>query len=220
MKTLKNIIALLLIAAMACSMAACSSVSSIVQDALDSSESDIEPSRGIVTGNTYKSEFIGIQCSLDESWIISTEDELAQLAGLTASQIENEDIKSLLDNSSVVYDFFATKDSGFETLNINMNDLGSTGIEGDSEDQIAELARPQIESMLNDSGFEDCTVVKESIVFAGQEHPCYVITGSVSGVQIYEKMVMIIRSGVVIYVTACTLMEDTTDSLLSLFTAY
>lgn len=220
MKTLRNIIALLLIAAMACSMAACSSVSSIVQDALDSSESDIEPSRGIVTGNTYKSEFIGIQCSLDESWIISTEDELAQLAGLTASQIENEDIKSLLDNSSVVYDFFATKDSGFETLNINMNDLGSTGIEGDSEDQIAELARPQIESMLNDSGFEDCTVVKESIVFAGQEHPCYVITGSVSGVQIYEKMVMIIRSGVVIYVTACTLMEDTTDSLLSLFTAY
>lgn len=220
MKTLKNIIALLLIAAMACSMAACSSVSSIVQDALDSSESDIEPSRGIVTGNTYKSEFIGIQCSLDESWIISTEDELAQLAGLTASQIENEDIKSLLDNSSVVYDFFATKDSGFETLNINMNDLGSTGIEGDSEDQIAELARPQIESMLNDSGFEDCTVVKESIVFAGQEHPCYVITGSVSGVPIYEKMVMIIRSGVVIYVTACTLMEDTTDSLLSLFTAY
>lgn len=220
MKTLKNIIALLLIAAMACSMAACSSVSSIVQDALDSSESDIEPSRGIVTGNTYKSEFIGIQCSLDESWIISTEDELAQLAGLTASQIENEDIKSLLDNSSVVYDFFATKDSGFETLNINMNDLGSTGIEGDSEDQIAELARPQIESMLNDSGFEDCTVVKESIVFAGQEHPCYVITGSVSGVQIYEKMVMIIRSGVVIYVTACSLTEDTTDSLLSLFTAY
>ena len=220
MKTLKNIIVLLLIAAMACSMAACSSVSSIVQDALDSSESDIEPSRGIVTGNTYKSEFIGIQCSLDESWIISTEDELAQLAGLTASQIENEDIKSLLDNSSVVYDFFATKDSGFETLNINMNDLGSTGIEGDSEDQIAELARPQIESMLNDSGFEDCTVVKESIVFAGQEHPCYVITGSVSGVQIYEKMVMIIRSGVVIYVTACSLTEDTTDSLLSLFTAY
>lgn len=220
MKTLKNIIALLLIAAMACSMAACSSVSSIVQDALDSSESDIEPSRGIVTGNTYKSEFIGIQCSLDESWIISTEDELAQLAGLTASQIENEDIKSLLDNSSVVYDFFATKDSGFETLNINMNDLGSTGIEGDSEDQIAELARPQIESMLNDSGFEDCTVVKESIVFAGQEHPCYVITGSVSGVPIYEKMVMIIRSGVVIYVTACSLTEDTTDSLLSLFTAY
>ena len=220
MKTLKNIIVLLLIAAMACSMAACSSVSSIVQDALDSSESDIEPSRGIVTGNTYKSEFIGIQCSLDESWIISTEDELAQLAGLTASQIENEDIKSLLDNSSVVYDFFATKDSGFETLNINMNDLGSTGIEGDSEDQIAELARPQIESMLNDSGFEDCTVVKESIVFAGQEHPCYVITGSVSGVPIYEKMVMIIRSGVVIYVTACSLTEDTTDSLLSLFTAY
>ena len=220
MKTLKNIIALLLIAAMACSMAACSSVSSIVQDALDSSESDIEPSRGIVTGNTYKSEFIGIQCSLDESWIISTEDELAQLAGLTASQIENEDIKSLLDNSSVVYDFFATKDSGFETLNINMNDLGSTGIEGDSEDQIAELARPQIESMLNDSGFEDCTVVKESVVFAGQEHPCYVITGSVSGVPIYEKMVMIIRSGVVIYVTACSLTEDTTDSLLSLFTAY
>ena len=220
MKTLKNIIALLLIAAMACSMAACSSVSSIVQDALDSSESDIEPSRGIVTGNTYKSEFIGIQCSLDESWIISTEDELAQLAGLTASQIENEDIKSLLDNSSVVYDFFATKDSGFETLNINMNDLGSTGIEGDSEDQIAELARPQIESMLNDSGFEDCPVVKESIVFAGQEHPCYVITGSVSGVPIYEKMVMIIRSGVVIYVTACSLTEDTTDSLLSLFTAY
>ena len=220
MKTLKNIIALLLIAAMACSMAACSSVSSIVQDALDSSESDIEPSRGIVTGNTYKSEFIGIQCSLDESWIISTEDELAQLAGLTASQIENEDIKSLLDNSSVVYDFFATKDSGFETLNINMNDLGSTGIEGDSEDQIAELARPQIESMLSDSGFEGCSVVKESIVFAGQEHPCYVIPGSVSGVQIYEKMVMIIRSGVVIYVTACTLMEDTTDSLLSLFTAY
>ena len=220
MKTLKNIIALLLIAAMACSMAACSSVSSIVQDALDSSESDIEPSRGIVTGNTYKSEFIGIQCSLDESWIISTEDELAQLAGLTASQIENEDIKSLLDNSSVVYDFFATKDSGFETLNINMNDLGSTGIQGDSENQIAELARPQIESMLSDSGFEGCSVVKESIVFAGQEHPCYVITGSVSGVQIYEKMVMIIRSGVVIYVTACTLMEDTTDSLLSLFTAY
>ena len=220
MKTLKNIIALLLIAAMACSMAACSSVSSIVQDALDSSGSDIEPSRGIVTGNTYKSEFIGIQCSLDESWIISNEDELAQLAGMTASQIENEDIKSLLDNSSVVYDFFATKDSGFETLNINMNDLGSTGIEGDSEDQIAELARPQIESMLNDSGFEDCTVVKESIVFAGQEHPCYVITGSVSGVPIYEKMVMIIRSGVVIYVTACSLTEDTTDSLLSLFTAY
>ena len=62
--------------------------------------------------------------------------------------------------------------------------------------------------------------MKESIVFAGQEHPCYVITGSVSGVQVYEKMVMIIRSGVVIYVTACTLMEDTTDSLLSLFTAY
>ena len=220
MKTLKHIIALLLVAAMAFSMAACSSVSSIVQDALDSSESDIEPSRGIVTGNTYKSEFIGIQCSLDESWTISDDEQLAQLAGMTASQIENENVKSLLENSSVVYDFFATKDSGFETLNINMNDLGSTGIEGDSEDQIAELARPQIESMLSDSGFEGCSVVKESIVFAGQEHPCYVITGSVSGVQVYEKMVMIIRSGVVIYVTACTLMEDTTDSLLSLFTAY
>lgn len=220
MKTLKHIIALLLVAAMAFSMAACSSVSSIVQDALDSSESDIEPSRGIVTGNTYKSEFIGIQCSLDESWTISDDEQLAQLAGMTASQIENENVKSLLENSSVVSDFYATKDYGFETLNINMNDLGSTGIEGDSEDQIAELARPQIESMLSDSGFEGCSVVKESIVFAGQEHPCYVITGSVSGVPVYEKMVMIIRSGVVIYVTACTLMEDTTDSLLSLFTAY
>lgn len=217
MKNTKRILSLLLIAAMTFTMTACASIG-VLSDLVTGNNKEL--SRGVVNGNTYQSEFIGIQCTLDEEWTISNEDELAQFSGMTASQVNNENIKEALESGSTFFDFMATKDDGLTSINITMTEMKTHGYSGDSEEKLASAVYPEVKSMLSEEGFEDISIEQTTVVFAGKEHPCFNISATYYGIEIYEKIVEIIESNVSIGVTACSFMENTTDSLLAYFTAY
>ncbi|MBR5094536.1 MAG: hypothetical protein IK095_05530, partial [Oscillospiraceae bacterium] len=82
-----------------------------------------------------------------------------------------------------------------------------------------QLALPQMKSMLGQMGVQDIQVETGTIVFAGTERDSTLVTGTVNGIQIYERMVHIKIGNYMASVTAFSMQEGRVDEILALFQA-
>ena len=111
---LKKIFACLLTAALLMSLAACGEPTDIRGEVIENdpttvpattqpqettqastvapTEAPTEPtfSIGSASGNTYKNEFIGIQCVLDGNWVFKTDEEMRQINQITSDLVGEE----------------------------------------------------------------------------------------------------------------------------------
>lgn len=185
----------------------------------DDNGGDNEFSLGSTNGGTYENSFIGISCSLDSSWTYYTDEQISELNGITADNIEDEDLAEQLKNSSAFYDMMASADDGILSINVVFENLGVLyGMTLDEESYV-DTALGTLENTLTASGYSNVSCQKATFDFCGETRYGTSIYAEISGVAVYEKQVCIKSGNYMAVVTLVSVGEDATDSLLELFSA-
>lgn len=205
---MKKLLAFFLLAALLVSLAACGS-------------KDDEHILGVYTedSRTYENNFIGIGCTLDSDWDVFSAEQIAELNGLAASQINDKDIAKQLESSGNAMPFYAQQDQGLVTLNITLEDLGLLYGSLLSEQQYAENSIGQVAPALEAMGMSNVTTEIGSMSFAGSEHVSVSISGTLQGISFYETLVCVKTEKHMAIITAGSYISDTTKDVLALFYA-
>lgn len=174
---------------------------------------------GTVQGGTYTNEFLGITCTLGEEWTIASEEELLDMAGLTADAIADEDLAETIQNSGLIYDFYATAQDGLISLNVVIEDLGVLYGLALDENGYLEASQEELAQAMESIGLEDGEVTIGTMTFAGQDHGCSQVVGTLYEVPFYETQVCVKVGNYMAVVTAASFQEDVTGDLLGMFTA-
>lgn len=169
-----------------------------------------------VENGVYTSDFAGLTATLDQTWQVLTQEEIAQIAGLTSTLVTDEDLKKALSSGETIYDLYAMTATS-ATVNITVGDLGL--IYGKLLDMktLAQSVLDQLVSAFTSMGFENMAAEIATIPFAGAQETAVVVSGQLQGVDMYEVLVCKKVGNYVYTITACTYGEDGTADILALF---
>jgi hypothetical protein len=174
-----------------------------------------EFSIGSSAGNTYKNEFIGIQCALDSNWVFKTDAEIQAINEITMGLVGQE-YKDALANAAVIQDMMATHTNGMDTVNVVLEKLSGIYL-AVSEEQYMNLAKDSAVNALASMGLTIVSSEVAKVQLAGKEHTALVVEANIAGLTIYEYMVVIKCNGYIACVTVATWNENTCLDILSKF---
>jgi hypothetical protein len=109
-------------------------------------ETKKELSRGTIEGAVYKNDFTGIQFTRPDSWVYSTDEEIAYAMSLGAEFLEG-DLKKALENSPTVYDMLVTDTLTRTNINVGFENLAKTLATNISEEQYFEAMKKQLDNV-------------------------------------------------------------------------
>ena len=171
---------------------------------------------GIIDGNTYTNETLGLRCELDANWYVYTEAELASLMGVVADTLSDTDIGDAVENNQGVTVFFAMDTATYGNLNIAVSKNSMYSL---SEENFVALMVPQMKPLLEQSGFENVTCTEAEFEFAGQTHTGIDITATVQGMTVYERQVYLMADSCMYVATATAYEENGAQAMLDNITA-
>lgn len=103
-----------------------------------------EISRGVIEGDVYKSEYIGIEFTKPKSWIYSTDEEIAAALDMGAELLEEEKFKDSLENTNTVYDMMVKDSLTGTNINVGVENLARTLSTNATEEQYLDAAKNQL----------------------------------------------------------------------------
>ena len=224
---LKKFLACLLTLALMLSFAACGQttdirgeVSSNTNAATQPQETTVPPTEaefeiGSSTGNTYKNQFIGIQCTLDANWVFKTDEEIRAQNQATLGLVGDE-YKDLLANAAIVYDMVAVHTNQMDTVNVVMEKMSVANLLM-TEEQYLNLSKDSAVGGLQSMGFTVDKAEVTKIQFAGAEHAALTLEGSFSGIAFYETMVVVKCNGYIACITVGTWIENYCADIINQF---
>ena len=205
---MKKYLSVFLALLLACSLAACGG---------KSGEEEAQLHRGTVEENTYTSQFLGLQLTVDEDWLIADDQQLAELSGLVLDSFTDEDVKAQIEKGGSVMDLYALNQADGSSVNINLQKLSLISGALVSEDAYAEANLKQLPDVLASSGITVDKLEKTKVTFAGAEHTALTLEGTYQELPLYETIVLVKTGSYIACVTAASYFEDTTGDLLDMF---
>lgn len=186
-------------------------------DASQPDEEELE--MGSVNGGTYTNAFAGIGCTLDETWVFYTKEQIAELNGFLTDGTSDEDMKKLMENSQSVQDMYASSTDGLMTINVVFQNMGLLLGTTMSAQEYAELHVTQIPDAMEAYGFEDVAASVTTAELAGEERPAIALTATIQDIPVYELIVCLRQGNYIYCVTLCSYTEDVTAQMAELFYA-
>ena len=177
------------------------------------------PEMGSVNGGTYTNEFAGIGCTLDETWVFYTEEQIAEINGFLTDGTSDEDMKKLMEENQSVQDMYATSTDGLMTMNVVFQNMGLLFGTTMSAQEYAELSAQQLPDAMTTYGFENVTAAVTTAEFAGAECPAVALTATVQDTPMYELVICLKQGNYIYCVTLCSYTEDVTAQMAALFYA-
>ncbi len=171
---------------------------------------------GTLNGNVYENPVAGFGCSLDESWHIYNEAEMATIMGLATNMYNDESIKAAIENSGTAMVFYAMQNAGMPNININVEDMGAAASLV-TIDQYVDAILITLEQSLGSAGLTNVTTEKVTVNFAGEEVPAIAVVAEMIGVQIHELLVPMIRDTYMFNTAICCATAEECLDTLSLF---
>ena len=171
---------------------------------------------GTVQDNVYWNETMEIGCELDENWYFYTEEEILQVNGSTAELLEGK-IAEMIENGGTLTDMFAQNLVTGATVNVVFERLSLANSLILNEESYVEASASTVKEAFKQMGIEDLEILQPDMEFMGEEHRCMVISGSVSGVPIYETVVVMKSGRNVTCITVFSVDKTEIDSVLSCF---
>ena len=172
---------------------------------------------GQTVNNVYTNEFLGISCQLDDSWMVYNEEQLAQLAGLTADILDNEKFEQAIEQGVVITAFYAQGQGGAANMNLTLERLSLiNGILMDEESYV-ELAKDQLKTALETAGCINVSVEPAKFQFADAERHGAKVYANLQGVDVYENIICIKNGNYMACVVVCSAGTDTTESMMAMF---
>ena len=183
-------------------------------------EPEEEFSVGATVSNTYTNEFFGLGLTLDENWVFSTQEEIDATNAAVMEGLDNETYSQAMESGAVYTDMMALG-AGGAGVNATIEKLNAVmGLALTEEDYVdLSLEQNDFKALYAQMGLDVSVLEKETVTVAGAEHPCIVIEGTMQGIALYEKIVVIKSGSYVLSIAASSYIEDVTDGILELFYA-
>lgn len=213
---MKKLIAVLLAVCTVFVLCACGAGKDI-GGSVTSGEDDSSFQLGTINGGVYENSYLGVGISLDDSWDIYDEEQLAELIGLTAEQFDDEKYVEQLKNADMFYDFFASAEQGLVTVNIIIQNLGLIYGTVLDEDKIVDMSLEQMDEQLQSAGFSDISAEKITVDFAGAERTGIKSSSLYQGADYFTQQVFIKHGKYMAIFTVSSFFEDITGDVLSQF---
>ena len=175
------------------------------------------PELGAVNGGTYTNTFAGIGCTLDETWVFYTEEQIAEINGFLTEGTSDGEMRQLMEENQSVYDMYASSTDGLMTMNVVFQNMGLLFGTTMSAQDYVELSAEQLPDAMGTYGFEDVTASVTTAEFAGAECPAIAITATVQDTPMYELLVCMKEGNYIYCVTLCSYTEDVTAQMAALF---
>ncbi len=179
---MKKLIALLLAAVMLLSFAGCSEEAAGNEEPEEIIE--VTPERGTVENGFYENKAFGISFETEGDWYFLTDEEIAQSMGVAAEKIYGEEIPEGAEN---IYDVYCVDMATNTTVTINYEDLGTIG-GFTTENEYLEIVVSQLFEAGTDSGVVESQLSVAEV--GGEKYPCLNLTLEVSGMKIYERIIV------------------------------
>lgn len=177
------------------------------------------PELGAVNGGTYTNTFAGIGCTLDETWVFYTEEQIAEINGFLTEGTSDEDMKKLMEENQSVQDMYATSTDGLMTMNVVFQNMGLLFGTTMSAHEYAELSAQQLPDAMSTYGFENVAAAVTTTEFAGADCPAVALTATVQDTPMYELVICLKQGNYIYCVTLCSYTEDVTAQMAALFYA-
>lgn len=169
-------------------------------------------------GAHYTNAYLGVACDLDSSWYVYSEEEMAQLMGVSQELLEGTDYEELVKSADLYYDFCVTRLTDNATVNINYSQPVQ-GLENVSEDAVPERMLGQLKSSMEAAGMTDVQVDTVTVTFAGREKTAVRLSANFQGAAYHALQFYYFVNGRVATLTLGTFNEDRTLELTELFYA-
>lgn len=171
---------------------------------------------GDAENNTYWNETMSIGCTLDENWYFYTREEILELNGMTAEMLDDT-LAEAMREAGAMMDMYAMNLVTGATVNVNLERLSLSNSLLISETGYIKLSEESLCTVLGQMGCEKVQVETGTMEFLGKEHACARVSAEITGVQMYETIVVIKTGRTMIVVTSASFYEDITEEVLSCF---
>ena len=171
---------------------------------------------GTVNEQTYRNEYFGIQFQGNEKWYLFDAEDTARMMGYVVETFfTDEDLAKRLSESGAVYDLMAMKTDGSgDSVNVVLQDIGALYGTVLKMETVMSLMEAQLKQTLASAGYKNLSIKQEKAVFAGEERPSYMIEGTISGIMLYERAVLIRQGNYLSVITAASTKKDRLDKEL------
>ena len=134
---MKKIFALLLVLGLSVSLAGCNA-KEVINKSL---------SRGVVDGNVYTSEYIGLTFTKPDTWVYATDEQMNELMGASAELMGQTDYEAAVSDLLSIYDMQVTDPATNNNINIVYENLKLNGNESMTEEQYIEFVKQNLGSI-------------------------------------------------------------------------
>lgn len=149
---------------------------------------------GVTSGLTYESEFIGIGCNLPEGWSFYTDEQIRQLNNI-AIDASGEELQSLMENATVIYDMFASDPTGANNISVNMEKVNPIQLVALDLEQNLENSKSLLKTSFENMGCTDYSAEIGSITVEGVEFVCLNEVIEFPGTTLYQCLIPVKCSG-------------------------
>lgn len=172
---------------------------------------------GSVSTNKYTNTFVGISLELGADWVFKTDEEIRALNEQVLGSL-GDDYKEAVANVTTFTDMMAQNITSSSTVSVSFVKLSALE-QLMSEEEFADASKSANQTALEQVGMTNVTVVNGKATIAGKEHAVATITGSYSGLAVYEKAAYLKCGNYMVLITVCTYGSDGCDELLNMFKA-
>ena len=182
------------------------------------SEEEALAALGHVDGNVYTNETFGINFEATEDWYIASPEELAQIQGLAADAVQDEDLADQLRESGSIYDFYAQNTENSANINVIIQDVGLfQGFMLNNTTKLIEEVIPQVETALTSAGYENVVCEQGSVTYKGADKACISTSFTTQGIDVVQRQIYEISSQYLAVITVSAASEEDAQAVFDLF---
>lgn len=169
---------------------------------------------GKVNADVYVNDFIGIRYTLDEGWFFYNDEQIRALNNLT-QELVGDEWAEFLENSSVIYDMYATEETQLNNVIINLEKVNPIQLTLLDLKENLKNTTPSVKDGLAAVGYSNIQAEVTKVEIDGKTLDALRITADFQGIKMYQLMIQKKCNGYLACVGATTMINDNTAALLN-----
>ena len=176
--------------------------------------------RGVVEGQTYTSQFLGLTCTAPAEYTYLSDEEIAQRNHLAAEAVDDEELakqmRESLENGNQVQDMYLMTADGLQTINVMLVKVSAKGATVDMA-AFADMGKDQVVSASQSMGMTDVEASRETVTFMGQQYEGICATAAYHDAPVATVQVCMQVGDYVCVITFTSYVEDHTPEMMDFF---
>lgn len=176
--------------------------------------------RGVVEGQTYTSQFLGLTCTAPAEFTYLSDEEIAQRNHLAAEAVDDEELakqmRESLENGNQVQDMYLMTDDGLQTVNVMLVKVSAKGATVDMT-AFTKMGMEQIISGYESADMTDVEASRETVTFMGQQYEGICATAAYHDAPVTTVQVCMQVDNYVCVITFTSYVEDRTSEMMDFF---